>query len=156
MTDRLSTLGLLFVLSFDYQKYDDNLEFPVFRLLFLSLVALDITSHWCQQYSTAVRGIHHKADDANANRNFLVRWFYKYYLFFGYLCVGAEFTYIIAYIRQFTENSNSQYHSILELLLCIFLPGCVLKQFVNISQLASACYAVAENDAKKKNSTKIK
>jgi hypothetical protein len=33
VTDRLSTLGLLFVLSGDYVKYDDELGFPIFRLV---------------------------------------------------------------------------------------------------------------------------
>jgi CDP-diacylglycerol--inositol 3-phosphatidyltransferase len=150
ITDRLSTLGLLFVLSFDYQKSDAEIGFPVFRLLYLSLVILDISSHWCQMYSTATLGRHHKADKANEERNFLVKWFYKYYFFFGYLCVGAEFTYVIAYVLQFTENS--WYHSVLETLFLVCLPGCVLKQMVNVFQLTSACYAVAQNDANKDNS----
>lgn len=154
ITDRLSTLGLLFVLSGDYQNYDSDFGYPIFRLIFLSLVLLDIGSHWCQMYSTAVLGIHHKTDDANAGRNFLVRWYYKYYVFFGYLCVGAEFTYIIAYVRQFT--ANTQYHAILEFLQVIFLPACILKQLVNVMQLTSACYAVAESDANKKNAMKSK
>ena len=96
-------------------------------------------------YSTTALGRHHKSEDGNEGRNFLVRWFYKYYYFFGYLCVGAEFTYVIAYALQYTGDCWC--HPLLKCLLYAFLPGCVLKQAVNVMQLASACYAVAENDA---------
>lgn len=148
LTDRLSTLCLLFVLSGDYGSYDERIGFPLFRLTFLGLICLDIASHWCQMYSTAALGAHHKGDAANATRNFLVRAYYGSYPFFGYLCVGAEFTYIFAYVHQFSKNS--WYHSILEALLLTCLPGCMLKQVVNVMQLASACYAVAQSDAKMK------
>jgi hypothetical protein len=100
-------------------------------------------------YSTCALGKHHKSEDGNEGRNFLVRWFYKYYYFFGYLCVGAEFSYISAYVLQFT--GDYWYHFIFQSLFAVFLPGCVLKQAVNVMQLASACYAVAENDAEGKN-----
>jgi hypothetical protein len=33
VTDRCSTMGLLFVLSGDYTKYDDRIGFPIFRLV---------------------------------------------------------------------------------------------------------------------------
>eukprot|EP00980_Cylindrotheca_fusiformis_P017586 scaffold5517_cov135-Cylindrotheca_fusiformis.AAC.16 len=128
LTDRLSTLGLLFVLSGDYHSHDERIGFPM--------------------YSTAVLGVHHKGDAANATRNYLVRAYYGSYPFFGYLCVGAESTYIIAYVRQF--SGSSWYGSVLEALLLAVIPGCVLKQIVNVMQLASACYAVAQNDAKAK------
>jgi CDP-diacylglycerol--inositol 3-phosphatidyltransferase len=100
-------------------------------------------------YSTCALGKHHKSEDGNEGRNFLVRWFYKYYYFFGYLCVGAEFTFIITYVLQYTGDYWC--HSLLKSLLAIFLPGCVLKQAVNVMQLASACYAVAQNDGHEKD-----
>jgi phosphate starvation-inducible membrane PsiE len=68
--------------------------------------------------------------------------------------VGAEFTYIIAYTIQFTETIEERYqwfHSILVVLLYFALPGCIMKQFVNVMQLSSACYAVADYDAQMKN-----
>lgn len=97
-------------------------------------------------YSTAALGQHHKSEDGNEGRHFLVRWFYKYYFFFGYLCVGAEFTYLILYTIQFTGNME-WVHSCLMILLYVAVPACVLKQLVNVSQLSSACYAVAQYDA---------
>jgi hypothetical protein len=45
--------------------------------------------------SLALTGAHHKSLEGNKGKNFLVRWFYQYYWFFGYLCVGAELTYIL-------------------------------------------------------------
>ena len=116
---------------------------------FLGLVLLDISSHWCQMYSTCSLQQHHKSKEGNAERNFLVRWFYEYYYFFGYLCVGAEFTYIFAYVQLHAEGS--WYHGLLTYSLLACLPGCLMKQAVNVMQLASACYAVAKHDASAKN-----
>jgi len=142
VTDRCSTLGLLFVLAIDYEEIH-------LRLIFLSLCLLDISSHWCQMYSTSSLGKHHKSEDGNEGRNFLVRWFYKYYFFFGYLCVGAEFTYVLAYVIQFTNDH--WIHPVLKAVFWAVAPGCLLKQLVNAMQLTSACYAVAEYDAALKN-----
>jgi len=142
VTDRCSTLGLLFVLAIDYEEIH-------LRLTFLSLCLLDISSHWCQMYSTSSLGKHHKSRDGNQGRHFLVRWFYEYYFFFGYLCVGAEFTYVLAYVIRFT--TGYWIHPVLKAVLWAVAPGCLLKQIVNAMQLISACYAVAEHDAELKN-----
>lgn len=151
VTDRCSTLGLLFVLSGEYTNVDQGLHFPVFRMTFLSLVLLDISSHWCQMYSTCALGKHHKSEEGNEGRNILVRWFYKYYYFFGYLCVGAEFTYIFAYVLLFSDDLPQWSVPLFQSALVVVLPGCVLKQAVNVMQLCSACYAVAKSDADEKN-----
>jgi CDP-diacylglycerol--inositol 3-phosphatidyltransferase len=142
VTDRCSTLGLLFILAIDYEESH-------LRLIFLSLSLLDISSHWCQMYSTSSLGKHHKSEDGNEGRHFLVRWFYKYYFFFGYLCVGAEFTYVLAYVMQFT--TDHWIHPALKAGLWVVTPACFLKQLVNAMQLTSSCYAVAAHDAELKN-----
>lgn len=75
ITDRCSTLGLLFCIAV---RTSDLLAQGVC----LSLVLLDISSHWCQMYSTLLSPLsqhHHKSDEGNEGRHFLVRWFYKYY-----------------------------------------------------------------------------
>ena len=46
ITDRCSTAGLLHVLSFEYS----HLSF--YRVMFLGLMILDLSSHWCQVRST--------------------------------------------------------------------------------------------------------
>jgi CDP-diacylglycerol--inositol 3-phosphatidyltransferase len=88
---------------------------------------------------------HHKSDDANAGRFFLVRWYYKYYYFFGYCCVGAEFTYVTLYMMAHHS------HPWLSHALHVLVPACATKQLVNIVQLTSACHAVASHDAELKN-----
>lgn len=112
-------------------------------------------------YSTTSQNSHHKSAEGNAGRFFLVRWYYSFYWFFGYCCVGAEFTYVTIYglkriaamesesgdlspLMQFVESFGKTF-------LCIAVPACATKQIVNVSQLCSSCYAVAEYDANMKN-----
>lgn len=135
VTDRCSTMGLLYILGSIQETY---------RLLYLLLIVLDISSHWCQMYSSV--GQHHKSKESNLGRNFLVQWYYQYYYFFGYLCVGAEFTYILAYILHYLDP-ESIWFTPATLFFRVVLPGCIMKQVVNVFQLSSACYLVASHDA---------
>ena len=142
ITDRCSTLGLLYVLGTKSSS-------PLFCLGFLMLIILDIASHWCQQYSTTALQptAHHKSEASNADRFFLVQWYYKYYWFFGYLCVGAEVFWICIYslihVAPFSRLS-----SLVHVLAAVCAPGCLMKQVINVFQLTSACHAVATHDAK--------
>lgn len=116
------------------------------------LIILDISSHWCQMYSTTSLQQHHKSADGNKGRFFLVRWYYLYYYFFGYCCVGAEFTYVALYILA-RVNALGGYDTIkpfVEYFLMVSVPACAVKQVVNVSQLCSSCYSVAEYDARQK------
>ena len=103
--------------------------------------------------SLAKDGAHHKSEAGNEGRNILVQWFYKYYWFFGYLCVGAEFTYICLYVTQHAAPDSLVYKLALHLLY-VCIPGCAAKQMVNLAQLGSACHIVAEHDAKESNKNK--
>jgi CDP-diacylglycerol--inositol 3-phosphatidyltransferase len=150
ITDRCSTAGLLYVLAAEYTAVDQELPLPVFRLSFLALLILDISSHWCQMYSSLSVGAHHKSKAGNVGKNFLVRWFYAYYWFFGYLCVGAEFTYIILYVRRHLDPTSAV-SNVLDIILAVCLPGCIAKQFVNVMQLTSACHTIAQYDADQRN-----
>jgi CDP-diacylglycerol--inositol 3-phosphatidyltransferase len=170
ITDRCSTTGLLYILSNEYiiismnsHISSDNINnitistaassIPIYRTLFLFLIILDISSHWVQMHSTLAlhsnnndNEVHHKSDVCNKDKNFLVRWFYKYYYFFGYLCVGTEFTYILLYIQLHLHP----YHPIaskLHILLLVCIPGCCMKQLVNVAQLVSSFYSIAQHDA---------
>lgn len=77
------------------------------------------------------------------------------YPFFGYCCVGAEFTYVALYILAHLNNATGTRYGIIkmgvEYFLMVSAPACAVKQVVNVSQLCSSCYAVAEQDAKVKN-----
>lgn len=164
VTDRCSTAGLLYILDGEYSRYyyeheDHNyyilgLLLPisaVYRLLFLGLILLDISSHWCQMFSTAsVVGAHHKSSEGNRGSFFLVRWYYQSYPFFGYCCVGAEFTYMILYVLRHL-NATTTATAITQGLLVLCVPACFVKQVVNITQLCSACFVVATRDAEKRN-----
>lgn len=186
ITDRCSTTGLLYVLSCEYNATTIGNNSVQYRLLFLFLLLLDISSHWCQMYSSIQVSnsnnsiVHHKSDEGNSTKNFLVRWFYKYYWFFGYLCVGAEFTYILLYVQmklllehQQQQNNDDEdvsrpssvfllvsllssgkispldrlIYQFVSLILFICIPGMVAKQVVNIAQLCSSCYTIAQYDA---------
>ena len=149
ITDRCSTLGFLYILAEIYRPIDEE-QFngvPCFRALFLVLILLDISSHWCQMYASLSCGQHHKSEEGNRGRNFLVRWFYKYYWFFGYLCVGAEFTYILLFLLQ---HVPPQFQGMVKIGLMICIPGCTMKQLVNVAQLTSSCHAIAAFDAEQK------
>jgi hypothetical protein len=115
------------------------------------------TFHRSQMFASAKLDMHHKSDDANKNHFFLVRWYYGYYYFFGYCCVGAEFSYVLLYILSNVSNavggdSNSMivHTEWVQLALYLVLPGCAIKQLVNVVQLCSACHSVAANDAEHK------
>ncbi|GFH49480.1 hypothetical protein CTEN210_05956 [Chaetoceros tenuissimus] len=149
VTDRCSTLGLLFILYGEYGNTDRE-YFAFYRITFLLLAVLDISSHWCQMYSTASLQIHHKSSEGNANRFFLVRWYYQCYPFFGYCCVSAEVTYITMYILNHLEEGDPLL-TIGSNILKLVIPGCVTKQIVNVFQLTTSCNAVAEYDAKNAN-----
>ena len=102
-------------------------------------------------YSTTLLQQHYKsADGNNDGRFFLVRWYYLSYPFFGYCCVGAEFTYVALYIlaRVNALGGYGTLKTLVEYFLVVSIPACAVKQVVNISQLCSSCYAVAEHDAK--------
>jgi len=180
ITDRCSTLGLLYLLGqegsavpVDYSGNErwsiSNYPF-VFSGLCLFLQVLDIASHWLQMHSSLLLGnLHHKSAQGNLQKHFLVQWFYQYYYFFGYLCVGAEFTYILLFLRQrlFTllyyqqqqalETSYAWLTSLvpyINIALMVTGPGCIAKQAVNVMQLLSSCYAIAQADADEKNNKK--
>ena len=121
--------------------------------IFTMLIILDISSHWTQMYFSASFKQHHKSAEGNKKSFTLVRWYYSHYYFFGYCCVGTEFTYVVLYIVA-KLSSFDRYEAIqmgCEYFLVILIPACVTKQLVNVSQLCSACYAVAANDAERKN-----
>ena len=172
VTDRCSTLGLLFVLYGEYGAIGET-NFELYRLvrsiflflskifnssergtfsisdqnskLFLSLAILDIASHWCQMYAAASFNLHHKSEEGNEKCFILVRWYYQIYAFFGYCCVSAEVTYITLY--GLAHAKTPFLSSLSHVLLFICTPGCATKQVVNVFQLASSCKIVAEYDA---------
>ncbi|ETK90871.1 hypothetical protein L915_05460, partial [Phytophthora nicotianae] len=119
VTDRCSTAGLLVVLSHLYPQY---------MLVFMYLLILDFSSHWYHMYSS--RG-HHKV--VAAERNFLLRFYYGCYPFFGFCCVGTELFYILLYVLHFDPTLLIPFINVPVMQLCYYvcLPACVCKNITN-------------------------
>ncbi|CAF2190336.1 unnamed protein product [Brassica napus] len=136
VTDRVSTACLLVVLSQVYRP----------SLVFLSLLALDIASHWLQMYSTFLAGkSSHK--DVEDSTSWLFRLYYGNRIFMCYCCVSCEVVlYIILLLiaKNQTENllnvvvATLTQISPLSFLLALTLFGWSMKQTVNIIQMKTA------------------
>lgn len=148
VTDRVSTACLLVILSQIYRP----------SLVFLSLLALDIASHWLQMYSTFLSGkTNHK--DVKDSTSWLFRLYYGNRLFMGYCCVSCEVLYIILFLiaKNHTENlmnvvveSLTQF-SPLSLLLALSIFGWSIKQIINVIQMKTAADVCVLYDTEKQH-----
>ncbi|CAI9786409.1 unnamed protein product [Fraxinus pennsylvanica] len=147
VTDRISTACLLVILSQVYR--------PGF--VFLSLLAIDIASHWLQMYSSFLVGkTSHK--DVKDSSNWLFRAYYGNRKFMGYCCVSCEVLYIILFLlaTKQTENLtdvlvNAAMQSwIYSTLFALILFGWTIKQSVNLIQIKTAADACILYDINKK------
>ncbi|XP_031128800.1 CDP-diacylglycerol--inositol 3-phosphatidyltransferase 1 isoform X2 [Ipomoea triloba] len=136
VTDRISTACLLVILSQVYRP----------GLLFLSLLALDIASHWLQMYSTFLVGkTSHK--DVKDSSNWLFKAYYGNRIFMGYCCVSCE---------NQTENlfdvliSTATKSWLYLALIALLILGWSIKQFVNVIQMKSAADICVLYDINKK------
>ncbi|CAA0825740.1 Probable CDP-diacylglycerol--inositol 3-phosphatidyltransferase 2 [Striga hermonthica] len=146
VTDRISTACLLVILSQVYR--------PGF--IFLSLLALDIASHWLQMYSSFLVGkSSHK--DVKDSTSWLFRLYYGNRKFMGYCCVSSEVLYIVLFLlgKNQPENIsevlvNAAMQSWLYFsLLSMTLIGWAIKQLVNIIQIKTAADACIHYDIDK-------
>ncbi|KAH0641586.1 hypothetical protein KY289_032560 [Solanum tuberosum] len=147
VTDRVSTACLLVILSQVYRP----------GLVFLSLLALDISSHWLQMYSTFLVGkTSHK--DVKDSSSWLFRLYYGNRMFMGYCCVSCEVLYITLFLlaRKETESlidvlvNTATASWIYLILLALLLFGWAIKQFVNVIQMKTAADACVLYDMNKK------
>ncbi|KAL5561208.1 hypothetical protein UlMin_030955 [Ulmus minor] len=147
VTDRISTACLLVILSQVYRP----------GLVFLSLLALDIGSHWMQMYSTFLSGkVSHK--DVKDSTSWLFRLYYGNRMFMAYCCVACEVLYISLFLlsKNLTENLvdvllGSAKQSIpLSILIGLSLFGWAVKQAVNVIQLKTAADVCVLYDIDKK------
>ncbi|XP_059630236.1 probable CDP-diacylglycerol--inositol 3-phosphatidyltransferase 2 [Cornus florida] len=132
VTDRISTTCLLVILSQVYRPGS----------VFLSLLALDIGSHWLQMYSSFLVGkFSHK--DVKDSTNWLFKAYYGNRMFMGYCCIACEVLYIILFLlsKDTTENLSDilvnagKQSSLLSVVLPFLLFGWAIKQAVNIIQV---------------------
>lgn len=147
VTDRVSTAGLLVVLSHNYKSCFG---------LFLGLLALDIASHWLQMYSMflASKASHKDVADSKSK---LLKAYYQHRMFMGYCCVGAEVLYLILYIiaeEQFSSVLDVVHNAATRsspwlILGLVALPGWAIKQLVNFLQIRSAAEVCVLYDIQK-------
>ncbi|KAH0875362.1 hypothetical protein HID58_072724 [Brassica napus] len=110
VTDRVSTACLLVILSQVYRP----------SLVFLSLLALDIASHWLQMYSS------HK--DVKDSTSWLFRLYYGNRIFMCYCCVSCEVLYIILLLIANNQTENLlNVSSLPSLLLCLLSTQLLMK-----------------------------
>ncbi|XP_031250479.1 probable CDP-diacylglycerol--inositol 3-phosphatidyltransferase 2 [Pistacia vera] len=148
VTDRISTACLLVVLSQVYR--------PGF--VFLSLLALDISSHWLQMYSTFLTGkTSHK--DVKDSTNWLFKAYYGNRMFMAYCCVSCEVLYIILFLIAKSQSESLvdvllgtlQRVSPLSVLVALSLFGWAVKQLVNVIQMKTAADVCVLYDIEKKH-----
>ncbi|CAN8276740.1 unnamed protein product [Cochlearia groenlandica] len=148
VTDRVSTACLLVILSQIYRP----------SLVFLSLLALDIASHWLQMYSTFLSGkTSHK--DVKDSTSWLFKLYYGNRMFMGYCCVSCEVLYIILFLiaQNQTENlmnvvvESLMQFSPLSLLLALSIFGWSIKQIINVIQMKTAADVCVMYDIEKQH-----
>ncbi|XP_010436948.1 PREDICTED: probable CDP-diacylglycerol--inositol 3-phosphatidyltransferase 2 [Camelina sativa] len=148
VTDRVSTACLLVILSQIYRP----------SLVFLSLLALDIASHWLQMYSTFLSGkTSHK--DVKDSTSWLFRLYYGNRMFMGYCCVSCEVLYIILLLiaKNQTENlmtvvvESLTQISPLSILLALSIFGWLIKQIINVIQMKTAADVCVLYDIEKQH-----
>lgn len=154
VTDRVATSCLLAILCSMY---------PSYQFLMLSLLMLDIFSHWFQTYATLAMGEHtHK--DINS-RSFIVRFYYQHRIFMGFCCVCVELLYLCAFLIGHEEfkivlpislpipHSGILMHpTLLHGVAAFCIPGFLIKQYINVAQLGTAAQQLVEYDALKASS----
>ncbi|EFJ27559.1 hypothetical protein SELMODRAFT_411677 [Selaginella moellendorffii] len=146
VTDRVSTAALLVILSHLFSNA---------YLLFVGLLALDISSHWLQMYSTFLSNkTSHK--DVNDSKSLLLRLYYQYRAVMGYCAIGAEVLYLVLYLlgdgsKDLTEVvlTAAAEKSVLFYVGLFAFPGCVIKQIVNLVQMKSAADLCVVHDLQK-------
>lgn len=147
VTDRVSTCGLLAILS-SVPAYSE------YRFAFVMLISLDVFSHWF--HVASVSG-HHKSSSALLHRNPLLQWYYSIYPLFGFCCVGTELFYVYLYYKSVASHmpiASLDTPIIQATIFNTLFAACALKQAVNIVQLCSAGFAIAEIDAESRGGRK--
>lgn len=137
VTDRISTAGLLCVLSGFYREWSTA---------FVYLIMLDVGSHWLQTHSgflVDVKSDNHK----NLEEKFwILNFYYKNRYGLGIVCLGAEIFLLMLYYLHF--NMWLWDNPIFKCCLLVNFAIYALKQFISIVQILGASGRIANYDAK--------
>lgn len=142
LADRVATTGLCVILAQQYPRY---------TLIFILLIALDITSHYFLVYLAALQGEGSHKNFASQSEYRLLRLYYGNRYVLTAFVTGNEVVYIVLYIFSYTFGTSMAWFngewSMWHILLLVSLPFYVLKQLTNILQLTSSIRQIARIDA---------
>ena len=137
VTDRISTAGLLAVLSGFY---------PDYSTYFVYLIMLDVGSHWLQTHSGFLVNIKNDNHKNLGEKFFLLRLYYTNRNVLGVVCLGAEVFLLLLYFNHFYPKflDNPFFLGFFYVNFAIY----VFKQIISIIQIFGASSRIAVWDAK--------
>ena len=137
VTDRISTAGLLAILSGFYEKYS---------IAFVYLIMLDVGSHWLQTHSGFLVNVKNDNHKNLGEKFFLLRLYYTNRNVLGIVCLGAEVFLLLLYFNHFYPElmANQIYLSFFWVNFAIYF----FKQIISIIQIFGASARIADWDAK--------
>ena len=137
VTDRISTAGLLAVLSGFY---------PEHSTIFVYLIMLDVGSHWLQTHSGFLVNVKNDNHKNLGEKFFLLRLYYTNRNVLGIVCLGAEVFLLLLYFNhfypKFMENQYFVWFFYANFGIYVF------KQIISIIQIFGASSRIAVWDAK--------
>ena len=145
VTDRISTAGLLAVLSGFY---------PDHSTIFVYLIMLDVGSHWLQTHSGFLVNVKNDNHKNLGEKFFLLRLYYSNRYVLGIVCLGAEVFLLLLYFNHFYPElmKNQYYLNFYNANFTIY----VFKQLISIIQIFGASSRIAVWDAKEATEKLIK
>lgn len=137
VTDRISTAGLLAILSGLYPKYST---------CFVYLIMLDVGSHWLQTHSGFLVDVKNDNHKNLGEKFFLLKLYYTNKNVLGVVCLGAEVFLLMLYFNHFYPKLmlNPLYLFLFYVNFCIY----AFKQIISIIQIFGASGRIGEWDAK--------
>jgi len=135
VTDRISTAGLLCVLSGFYREWSTA---------FVYLIMLDVGSHWLQTHSGFLVDVHQDNHKNLGEKWAILRLYYTNRNCLGIVCLGAEVFLLLLYINHFYNFKNPIFMCFLYLNFVIY----AYKQLVSIIQIFGASARIGDFDAK--------
>jgi len=137
VTDRISTAGLLAVLSGFYTDYST---------CFVYLIMLDVGSHWLQTHSGFLVNVKNDNHKNLGEKFFLLKLYYTNRNVLGIVCLGAEVFLLLLYFNHFYPKfmENQIYQCFFYLNFGIY----VFKQLISVIQIFGASSRIAVWDAK--------
>ena len=137
VTARISTAGLLAVLSGFYPEYST---------VFVYLIMLDVGSHWLQTHSGFLVNVKNDNHKNLGEKFFLLKLYYTNRNVLGIVCLGAEVFLLLLYFKhfypKFMENQLFAYFFYANFVIYVF------KQIISVIQIFGASSRIAVWDAK--------